>query len=168
MSSPQPQDRLCHRSENNSKTEFCLEKLKYSAAIFRFPLYICLATLLVSTTMKLPKVTIGMLMLIIQASYKYKDLFFQRQDVGFCETHAKGWIMFQCLSSRLQGKLNHSWCNFVYEVSESYCCLAWLWKLHRNVAPRKFTYFEKQIAGVTCCNFVTNSLKHVLDVSIYN
>lgn len=102
-------------------------------------------------------------MLTIKASYKHEDLFFQGQTVGFLWNPCKG--LFQCPNSRLQDKLSHSQYNFFYGVSKSYCSLAWLWKLHHNLAPRKFTYFEKQITGVTCC-FVTNSLKHELNVSV--
>lgn len=86
-----------------------------------------------------------------------------------CETHAKGWIMLHCPSSRLQGKLSHqmpcsssySQCNF-YGVSDSRCSLMWLWKLHHNLAPRKFTFEKHGVAWELKCPFVTNSLKQAV------
>lgn len=46
-------------------------------------------------------------------------------------------------------------------VSEPCCSLVRLWKMHHNLAPRKFTYFKKQIAGLFC-PFVMSSLKQTV------
>lgn len=86
-----------------------------------------------------------------------------------CETHAKGWIMLHCPSSGLQGKLSHqmpcsssySQCNF-YGVSDSRFSLMCLWKLHHNLAPRKFTFGKHGVAWELKCPFVTNSLKQAV------
>lgn len=88
-----------------------------------------------------------------------------------CETHAKGWIMLHCPSSRLQGKLSHQMpCSSSYSQYNFMGCLTPVVPLCgygscTTIWPQGNSHLRNVQAGVAWelkCPFVTNLLKQAV------